>query len=209
MASSFVNQIPAIVHLVQKLKPSTVLDIGKGFGKYGFLIHEYAGIDNTKKLDPARSMKEQSNISIDAVEVDADLMLPHLSQFYNKVYFDNVLEIYPSLPKYDLILMIDIIEHIEKPGALEMLKQFIRQGSSVIVATPRQFFAQELYESEFERHVSHWSKNDFTAIGYVNVRYINEGAIYLLTAEPIIIRGFGNRLIDKIRRIARAIKNEL
>ena len=50
MASSFVSQIPVIVNLVSKLKPRKIIDIGKGFGKYGFLIHEYAGIDNQKRM---------------------------------------------------------------------------------------------------------------------------------------------------------------
>jgi hypothetical protein len=48
MASSFSAQIPAIVHLLKSLASKSVFDIGKGFGKYGFLIHEYLGIDNTK-----------------------------------------------------------------------------------------------------------------------------------------------------------------
>ena len=78
MGSSFIDQTPAIIHLLQKLQPKSVLDIGKGFGKYGFLLHEYLGIDNTKKIDPAKSIKEQSGIVVDAVEIDPDLMLPHL-----------------------------------------------------------------------------------------------------------------------------------
>ena len=37
MASSFINQVPVIINLIQRLKPNKVLYIGKGFGKYGFL----------------------------------------------------------------------------------------------------------------------------------------------------------------------------
>src|ERR1700737_558891 len=104
MASSFPGQIPAIIHLITSLHPKKVLDIGKGFGKYGFLIHEYLGIDNRSKLDPGRTMAEQSHVQVDAVEVDADLMLPHLTHYYRKIYFGDVLELYPELPKYDLVI---------------------------------------------------------------------------------------------------------
>jgi hypothetical protein len=207
MASSFASQIPAITHLIGSLKPKTVLDIGKGFGKYGFLIHEYTGIDNQTKLDPARTMAEQSQVRVDAVEVDPDLMLPHLSQFYTKVHFGDVLKLYPGLPKYDLIIMIDIIEHIEKEQTIPMLRHFLEQGSNVIISTPVDFFEQHLYESVFENHVSHWTLKDFKFLGFADVQYFDSGAVYLLSAKKIDIRGFGKGFLKKLRRIARLVKN--
>jgi len=208
MASSFINQVPTVIHLIQKLQPRYVLDIGKGFGKYGFLVHEYAGIDNTKKIDHKKSLKDQSATLIDAVEADMDLMLPHLNQLYNQVFFGDILKIYKDLNTYDLVLMIDIIEHINKVEALQLLKYLLDRGSKIIIATPIKFFQQELYESNFEQHVSHWTKKDFAKLGRVNVQYFDAGAIYFLSNEKIYIRGFGNSLIKKLRRIARAIKNE-
>jgi 2-polyprenyl-3-methyl-5-hydroxy-6-metoxy-1,4-benzoquinol methylase len=209
MASSFVSQIPLIIHLIQKLKPSKVLDIGKGFGKYGFLLHEYVGIDNKKKIDAEKFLNQQSSITIDAVEVDPDLMLPHLSGIYNKVYFGDILEKYKDLPEYDVILMIDIIEHINKEGALLLLKHLLEKGSFIVIATPIKFFKQELFESVYEHHISHWTYNDFKNIGHLQVQYLDSGAIYLLSNKKINIRGFGNSFLKKIRRVARAIKNEL
>ena len=52
-----------------------MLDIGKGFGKYAFLTHEYCGIDNTRRPDPTRTLREQSRVAIDAVGV---AILKHL-----------------------------------------------------------------------------------------------------------------------------------
>lgn len=208
MASSFSEQIPSIIHLIQQIRPATVLDIGKGFGKYGFLIHEYAGIDPNRKIDPEKSLQSQSLISIDAVEVDPDLMLPHMSQIYRKVYFGDVLEIYRDLPRYDLVLMIDIIEHIEKSKAMEMISQVLSSGARMIIATPIRFFEQELYESKYERHVSHWSSADFRKIGFCEEQYLDSGAIYLLSEKPLKIRGFGNGLMQKFRRLARQVRNE-
>ena len=209
MASSFIDQTPVIIYLLQKLKPKKILDIGKGMGKYGFLLHEYLGIDNTKKIDPSKTLKELSNIVVDAVEVDEDLMLPHLSQIYNKVYFGDILKIRDDLPQYDLILMIDIIEHINKEEAILALKSFLQKGSDIIIATPINFFNQDLYESEFEHHVSHWTIKDLNKLGFVEVQYLNGGAVYLLTNKKIVIRGFGNSFIKKLRRVGRSIMNEL
>ena len=209
MASSFIDQTPVIIYLLQKLKPKKILDIGKGMGKYGFLLHEYLGIDNTKKIDPSKTLKELSNIVVDAVEVDEDLMLPHLSQIYNKVYFGDILKIRDDLPQYDLILMIDIIEHINKEEAILALKSFLQKGSDIIIATPINFFNQDLYESEFEHHVSHWTIKDLNKLGFVEVQYLNGGAVYLLSNKKIAIRGFGNSFIKKLRRVGRSIMNEL
>ena len=154
-------------------------------------------------------MKEQSTITIDAVEVDPDLMLPHLSHLYNKVHFGDILAIYKELPAYDLVIMIDIIEHINKEGALDLLRYFLQKGTNVIIATPKDFFEQELYESKFENHVSHWGVKDFKDLGFLNVQYFNAGAVYLLSVQKLDIRGFGNTWIKKLRRIAKAVKNEL
>ena len=93
MASSFPAQIPGIIHIIRKLNPASVLDIGKGFGKYGFLIHEYAGIDNKKRIDGSLTLKELSSINIDVVEADEDLMLPYLKDIYSNIYFGDVTKI--------------------------------------------------------------------------------------------------------------------
>ena len=105
--------------------------------------------------------------------------------------------------------MIDIIEHIDKNDALKMLEHFLKKGSNLIIATPIEFFQQELYQSQFENHVSHWTKGDFTKLGYVDYQYYDAGAVYLLSFEKLDIRGFGCSMIKKARRIARALQNEL
>lgn len=208
MASSFLSQVPQIIYLISQIKPKTVLDVGKGFGKYGFLIHEYIGIDNTKELMMNKTMKEQSQIEIDAVEIDEQLFLPHLDQIYNKIYKGNVLELYNSLPNYDLILMVDVIEHLDKVKAIDMLNYFKSKKTKLIIATPEFFFEQHLYNSTFEEHISHWSLKDFNNLYYVDYQKIDGGIIYLLTPQKVNVRGFGNSIIKKIRRVGRYLRNE-
>lgn len=209
MASSFSSQIPAIVYLVKQLNPFTILDIGKGFGKYGFLIHEYSGIDNQKKIDPALTMAQQSNIKIDAIEADEDLLLPHLNQIYREIIIGDVFKVYKYLDTYDLILMIDVIEHLDKEKAIAMLKHFLLKHTRIVIATPMQFFKQELYQSNYEHHISYWKLADFKNLGSVQYQYIDGGAIYILSNDKIEIRGFGNSLMKKARRIVKSIINEI
>jgi len=209
LASSFSSQIPIIIYLIKKLNPQKILDIGKGFGKYGFLIHEYFGIETNKKIDKSLTLKEQSKVIIDAVEVDDDLMLPHLNQIYNKIYIVDIFDIYRNLESYDLILMIDVIEHLEKEKAKKMLIYFLSIGHTIIIATPKNFFAQHLYESSYENHISHWSVKDFKEIGKVDYQYTGDGVVYLVSSDKHKIVGFGNSLNKKVKRILRIIINEV
>src|SRR5436309_9272819 len=102
MPSSFASQIPIIVHLLNNLEPATVLDVGKGFGKYGFLIHEYVGMDFSKRPDPAATLAQQSRIAVDAVESNPDYLWPHISQFYRNIYVGRIENLYQSLGRYDV-----------------------------------------------------------------------------------------------------------
>jgi hypothetical protein len=210
MASSFPNQIPLIIHIIQQCKPKTILDIGKGFGKYGFLIHEFAGIDNRQRPDPSLTLLQQSGVVVDAIDINPDYSWPHLPQIYRKVTIGDAGTIYRDLPAYDLILMTDVIEHLEKKTALEMIDSFISQGSLVLISTPVQFFEQELYESDAEHHVSHWTKKDFERPGiYMDRQNVFPGRIFLLSPKPINIRGFGHGLAKSFRRLGRSVSVEM
>lgn len=206
MASSFVAQIPVVINILKHLGSKKILDVGKGFGKYGFLIHEYCGIDNSKKLKSSVMMKEQSKVKIDCVEIDDDLIFPHLNNFYNNIYKADIINIYKQLIDYDLILMTDVIEHINKENAIKLLKFYRENEIDVLITTPIDFFEQNLYESKYEEHVSHWALEDFKKIGFnVNYQKVQAGGIYLLSNRQHRIPGFGNSLNKKIKRILRLI----
>jgi hypothetical protein len=209
MASSFSSQIPLIVHLLSKLQPHSVLDIGQGFGKYGFLLHEYCGIDYSLRPNPGLSLRDQSCIAVDAVESNPDYLWPHLNQFYRRTYHGRIETLYESLPHYDTVLMADVIEHLKKEDAIRIVRHFVQAGSSAIISTPKEFFQQELFESADEHHLSHWTADDFRPLGSCDYQNVDAGRIFLISPRPLDIRGFGRSPIKRLRRIARAIQNEL
>jgi hypothetical protein len=208
MASSFSSQIPIIVHLLSKLQPRSVLDIGKGFGKYGFLLHEYWGIDCAIRPNPNLSLRDQSRVAVDAVESNSDYLWPHLNQFYRQVYTGRIEVLYESLPRYDIVLMADVIEHLQKKDALSVLRHFVESGSTMIISSPRIFFEQDLFESPDEHHISHWTVDDFHPIGNCDYQNADAGRIFLVSPRPLDIRGFGHSPIKRLRRLARAVRNE-
>jgi SAM-dependent methyltransferase len=209
LATSFATQIPTLIYLLQQLNPGTVLDIGKGFGKYGFLIHEYVGIPMTERPEPTKTLAEQSQVVIDAVEIQRDYIFPHDDHLYRHVYVGDIVELYRNLHAYDLILMADVIEHLDKPEALRVARHFLADGATMVIATPKRFFRQDLYYgSEFEAHRSHWKPRDFVFAPWMEWQNAGAGRIYLLAPQPRPIVGFGNNPRTRARRVAGMLRRE-
>ena len=210
MASSFSSQIPLIVWLLEVLRPHSILDVGKGFGKYGFLSHEYLGVDAERRPDPTRTLADQSRIVVDAVESNRDYLWPHIAQFYRHVFVGRAEDLCGALPTYDLVLMCDVIEHLTKDAGLTLLGHFIARGSTVIVSTPKDFFQQTLYESADEMHISHWTPRDFRLLhAWIDWQTVDAGRIYLLSPRALDTPGFGRGPLKRMKRIARAIRDEI
>jgi SAM-dependent methyltransferase len=208
MASSWYAQIPTILTLVRELQPKSILDVGKGLGKYGLLIQEYFGIDDRCAPDPTRRVVEQSRLILDAVESEPNFLWPHLQHFYRKVFVGRVENLLESLPTYDLVLMIDVIEHIEKKSARDVVERFLAQDSVVVVSSPTKFFYQDNFGSADEAHVSHWTKKDFRFCSSQWQR-VGSSSIYVLSRQPLRLRTFGRSFFRGFKRIVHALDDEL
>lgn len=142
MPTSIPEQIPQIIQAVGRLQPNTVLDIGCGNGKYGFLIKEY-----------------YPHIIVDAVEVFEPYINAAHRNSYKEITIGNALEM--DIKPHDLYLIIDVIEHWEKEPAMVLLRKLVEQGK-VIVSTPRSVAPQGAeFGNIWETHVSQWLESDW------------------------------------------------
>jgi hypothetical protein len=116
--------------------------------------------------------------------------------------------VYRTLERYDLVLMIDVVEHLPKSDVLLLLKHFLAQGSACLIATPRHFFQQELFESHWERHCSHWTAKDFRGIGHLESQSTRSSRIFLLSPVGKPIVGFGDSVRQRVKRIIWALLSE-
>lgn len=147
MPTSFVEQIELITQIIVRENPSSLLDIGAGYGKYGLLAREYAD-------------KYPWSMRIDAVEP-----FSYLDWIGNKVY-DNVyrkdfLDI-DFIDHYDLTLMIDVLEHFEKKDGWKALdKALALSKKGVLISTPVEPAVQGAeYGNPWEVHKSKWTVAD-------------------------------------------------
>jgi hypothetical protein len=147
--------------------PRRILDVGAGYGKHGVLLREY--------LDPTPV--------VDAVEAWEPYVAAHrLPAIYDNLYVRDVLTLTDDeLAPYDLIVMGDVIEHIEKPDALAFLARV--PHAWFVIATPVEHFDTGPGLPPTEAHVSHWTFADFAATGRLE-RYEHRYGAQILRLAP-------------------------
>ena len=162
MPSSIPQQLNDIVELIIDTNPKSILDVGVGFGKYGFLSREYL------ELWDGRGQYKDWRRRIDGIEVFKEYLTPIHDFVYNQAYVGNVLDILPTLrTRYDLILLIDILEHFEYVDGIHLLKECRKHGRNIIISTPKHasMLQRECFGNPFETHRFQWRKKHFRGFG--------------------------------------------
>ena len=157
MPSSHPHQLNEIAEMIMVSKPASMLDVGIGFGKYGFLAREYLEVwDGQHRRGKWRHR-------IDGIEACKEYILDHHRAIYDHLYFGDALEILPTLEiRYDLLLASDILEHFDRDDGLKFLQACLARARNVIISTPHSS-GKQMVESEnpFETHRSEWRWADF------------------------------------------------
>ncbi len=152
MPTSFLDLVPSIVTWIKDHNPKSVLDVGAGYGKYGHLIREY--VDTYPWM-----------IYLEAIEGFAPYSYRIGCNCYD-AYNVSTFEEYNPSRMFDMLLMIDIIEHYEKPDGFKALEKALSMSKTVLVSTPSHPAEQGAeYGNELERHKSSWTHDDFTQAG--------------------------------------------
>ena len=157
MPSSHYFQLNQIVDIIALTNPQKLLDIGIGFGKFGFLAREYLEFWNEEKE------YDDWNRQIDGIEAFEPYITPVHRYIYSNIFTGNALEILPGLKdKYDLILMIDVLEHFNREDGLKLLEQCRKTARNILVSVPVTLSEQgPVYGNPFETHQCAWNKKDF------------------------------------------------
>jgi 2-polyprenyl-3-methyl-5-hydroxy-6-metoxy-1,4-benzoquinol methylase len=160
MPTSKLELIQPIIHIIWQYRegigrPIRVLDVGPGWGKYGLLIREAA--------DP--------DAIIDAIEPHP--VWPALNGIYRQIWSDDA-RFMPSgqqddddewrgFASYDLILLIDVIEHFSLRDGYDLLA---RIPTTMILSTPATLFSTPAQSPElppWEQHRSLWNHHNVVA----------------------------------------------
>ncbi|MFC1723800.1 methyltransferase domain-containing protein, partial [Nanoarchaeota archaeon] len=147
-----------------------VLDIGCGFGKWGYLIR-----DNFDVMFYQNFKKEDWKIDITGVEPFTKCLTPIQRETYNRIYEKDIFDIIDDLDKYDFIIMGDVIEHFEKDKAHQLLKKLFNHSDNILISTPNGFLPQNAWGgNKREIHKSGWKLEDFKDYTVVEHRVIKD-----------------------------------
>jgi hypothetical protein len=162
MPTSDVHNIVPILTLVQQLQPRSVLDIGCGFGKYGVLLREYLDVWNE------RLEADSWQVRLEGIDAFAPYHNPIWDFIYQKVHIGEAQKLLPQLEEFDVILIADVIEHLERDVAIELVKYSLEKAKFLIVSTPKEFYLQQdANDNPYEIHRILWTRADFPRGIYV------------------------------------------
>ena len=158
MPVSIQFQITPCVSKIIGVKPQSVLDVGCGYGKWGYLCREY--------LDAfyGRFRPEDWSVRIDGVEYFEPYIQAHQRALYSNIMIGDIRDVVDDLDRYDLIIAGDVIEHMEKEEAEAIVeKLYALANKMLIVNIPlgEGWDHPEQYGNPAELHRSEWYKEDF------------------------------------------------
>ncbi len=156
---SYPENVPFILKAIEDVKPKTVLDIGPGLGKYGLMIRE---------KDFEWQIEQGIDVPTDKVQIDCADITPFfleraaLKHIYNNVYNKSLFDWQAKELDYDLILLIDVIEHYD----IQQIKDWLyKVKARVLLSTPKNtvMFTRHLF-NDSNHHKSQWRPQDFNGM---------------------------------------------
>jgi 2-polyprenyl-3-methyl-5-hydroxy-6-metoxy-1,4-benzoquinol methylase len=160
MPSSFVDQISDITNLIVFARPQSILDVGVGCGKYGFLAREYLDTMGQGENYHARKVR------IEGIEVFPEYITPVHRAVYDQIHVGNATEILPRLTtRFDLLIMIDVLEHFAFEDGSAVLKSCRDRARNVLISTPKIVDPQgAAFGNPYETHKRQWRRRDLKAM---------------------------------------------
>lgn len=156
MGTSQSSQLYEIINCVTFFDFRRILDVGIGFGQYGFMLrHRVAGT------------MDREAMLIDGIEGYAPYVTQLQRFLYNSVFLGRAETVLPTLPDsaYQCALLIDVLEHMDKTTAGSVVRELRRVAPVVLVSTPAVWIPQHDAHNPLENHVSLWNRRTLRALG--------------------------------------------
>lgn len=175
MPSSQPWRLSPIAEHLFNLKPKSVLDIGVGFGKWGALAREYTDVNK------GRCAAAQWQIQIDGIEIFPAYQSV-LWAAYTKVHIGSALEVLPKLGNYDLIMAVEVLEHMPRADGQRLI-ELIKEKSKNFIVSYSNSVSVPVFGNKYEAHISKWAPPDFAgcrllcAAGKISEVYVGKGRL--------------------------------
>lgn len=160
MPSSTWVHTSTVCDLFWKYQPKTVLDIGIGFGRWGFLAREILDVFR------GRYKPQDWQTKICGLEIFPDY-LNFQQSFYDEIKIGCGLEFLQNTRQmFDLIIAGDVLEHFTKENGRKLIDSaYAHANKAAIFCVPLGdgYKQGKACGNEYEEHKAVWELSDFTS----------------------------------------------
>lgn len=157
MGTSNLEDIDTIMRHVLSINPVSVLDVGIGFGKYGFLCREYLQTLKSGVEDSGINVRQNWKHKIVGIEIYPEYVQRLQKEIYDLIFYGDAHKVLDRFKggSFGLGLAIDVVEHME--NWYEFLCKFSVVCNNCIIAFPNGYYYQDgSTGNEYEAHVVHF-----------------------------------------------------
>lgn len=158
------QQIPFCVEILLDICPMRVLDVGIGFGRWGFLVREFG--EEWK----GRIHRENWRVHLEGIEAFPKNVEEYHHLFYDWVHVGDAAAIIAGMSEtWDLVIFGDVLEHFAKEQARQVLERALALSRHVLVNIPIGVGWERggMYDNPWEEHRSSWELAEFLALSPV------------------------------------------
>lgn len=151
MPVSDIGSLPGIMQEVALLNPAGIIELGVGFGKIGVLCREVL------EAVHGRCHEDTWQSKVIGIEGFESYRNPCWN-VYTDVLIKDFRKDYEEIKGWDLVMMIDSLEHCEKAEAKVILATLVKNNRHIIVSVPIGNCPQGAeFGNDFECHRSIWN----------------------------------------------------
>lgn len=150
---------------IPKIRGNTVLDVGCGFGKWGFLAKQYFWCTQNGSM-----VQEPLVAGIDLHYANVQRL--NQQQIYDIVIHGSATHLPFQDKSFDTVLAFELLEHLTEADGYQALREFERVARQcILLSTPNKKCLRDGLEcvtgfNPHEAHLSWWQIKDFQALGY-------------------------------------------
>ena len=163
-----------VMQKIVVIQPKRVLELGIGMGKWGVLLREYTDVWWGRMRG-----SEQSTV-IDGIEIFEGYRNP-LWDVYDSIKIGNVLDLLPWMPDYDIILCLELLEHLPKAVGISFIQLVLKKCNWLFLSYTNSHQGAA-WGNEHEKHISTWAPEEIPN----SVRLASFGM-----SELMLIQGVG------------------
>jgi hypothetical protein len=159
MPTSTYSHIPSVVQYLGMTRPNSILDVGLGNGKMGFIARDFLDV-----MLGERFRREDWKIKIDGLEVFPEYVQAHQKAIYDDIFIGDAFDTIDKVGKYDMIIVGDVLEHFEKEKAWKFLDKCAEHCTGHImlnIPLGEKWTQGDIYGNPHEAHLSFWDYAEF------------------------------------------------